>query len=627
MSVLSVYNGAPVLTSHDDGTRTAGYTMNGGWSGASGSAFDYIDFSILWSYPGGGHSFGQIWGVSADSRGFTGFVAYDTDCYSDASGTAYYSDGSASPQSRDAGQYNFRSYAMPASASTPSSSAVTDSTATIACDFYPNTNVSLATVWLEYKKQSDNTWIQAGATSVYSSYLLKNISRSLTGLSPSTVYNVRLRMTRATSNDTSLTSATASFTTSAPPAPAVSSAAATVVTSNGASLNGSLVYNGFNGNAFFVYGTDPTLSTGTTQTANIPETSDASFNQAISGLTASTVYYFKAGYSYNGGVDTVYGSILSFTTADDPLADAAEEDHMTIQEFNERKYGVQSDIYFVVSSPASTSSDRFFNAASPFVAGDVQVSQDGGSFANVTNLPTRVGSTSIFKLTLTAAEMQGGTIVVQIVDQDGPAYRDGVLVIRTLKELGKEVIDATQYGGNVNAVSWTGVGTGASLSAAQGIVGVLTSMIIRTNTAQAGGASAVTLDAAASATNDYYKGAIIVITAGTGAGQSRVCTAYNGTTKVATVHSGWSTNPAAGSTFIIFHGPDVWNISPGAELSAMPTYASSFGALLQLVFQRFAYKREQDSAEQRLYKVDGTTVLASGAFQDLTTKQSIGTLS
>lgn len=73
---------------------------------------------------------------------------------------------------------------------------------------------------------------------------------------------------------------------------------------------------------------------------------------------------------------------------------------------------------------------------------------------------------------------------------------------------------------------------------------------IRSGTAQAGGATSITLDAGASAVTDFYKNALIAIMSGTGAGQARFCTAYNGSTKVATVGA-WATNPDNTSVFAI----------------------------------------------------------------------------
>lgn len=73
---------------------------------------------------------------------------------------------------------------------------------------------------------------------------------------------------------------------------------------------------------------------------------------------------------------------------------------------------------------------------------------------------------------------------------------------------------------------------------------------IRSNTAQAGAATTITLDASADANNNFYNNALILLTGGTGAGQARFISAYNGTTKVATVAT-WVTNPDNTTTFAI----------------------------------------------------------------------------
>jgi hypothetical protein len=59
--------------------------------------------------------------------------------------------------------------------------------------------------------------------------------------------------------------------------------------------------------------------------------------------------------------------------------------------------------------------------------------------------------------------------------------------------------------------------------------------IVRSSTATGGGATSITLDSAASSMADFYKGTYVFITGGTGAGQYRLCTAYNNSTKVATI--------------------------------------------------------------------------------------------
>jgi hypothetical protein len=80
-------------------------------------------------------------------------------------------------------------------------------------------------------------------------------------------------------------------------------------------------------------------------------------------------------------------------------------------------------------------------------------------------------------------------------------------------------------------------------------------MGLQVGTAQAGGATSITIDAtgvpSSSATNDAYKYQLITIRSGTGIGQTRQITAYNGTTKVATVNLAWTVNPSSDSEYVI----------------------------------------------------------------------------
>lgn len=70
--------------------------------------------------------------------------------------------------------------------------------------------------------------------------------------------------------------------------------------------------------------------------------------------------------------------------------------------------------------------------------------------------------------------------------------------------------------------------------------------------AQGGASTTITLNAQASATNDVYIGQTVVLRTGTGQDQSRIISAYNGTTKVATVAQAWQTNHASGTGYIIW---------------------------------------------------------------------------
>ena len=87
-------------------------------------------------------------------------------------------------------------------------------------------------------------------------------------------------------------------------------------------------------------------------------------------------------------------------------------------------------------------------------------------------------------------------------------------------------------------------GSKLSVSAVSGNVELTATNTHNTSgTAQAGSANTITLKSASSATDDIYVGMFIEITSGAGAGQTRLCEDYNGTTKVLTVNPAWTTAP------------------------------------------------------------------------------------
>lgn len=106
-------------------------------------------------------------------------------------------------------------------------------------------------------------------------------------------------------------------------------------------------------------------------------------------------------------------------------------------------------------------------------------------------------------------------------------------------------------------VEMAGSGAGAtaprfgSLLKACGMAETTTGSAV-TGSAQAGAANSITLAAGASATDNIYVGMVISITSGTGNGHVGVITAYNGTSKVATVQPSTTTFvPGASSAYSI----------------------------------------------------------------------------
>jgi hypothetical protein len=83
------------------------------------------------------------------------------------------------------------------------------------------------------------------------------------------------------------------------------------------------------------------------------------------------------------------------------------------------------------------------------------------------------------------------------------------------------------------------------------IIPITSDTWVATGTAQGGTASTIQLAAATAFANDGINGLRVVITSGTGAGQSRTITDYVGSTDTATVSPNWVTNPSSNSVYVI----------------------------------------------------------------------------
>jgi predicted ATPase len=133
----------------------------------------------------------------------------------------------------------------------------------------------------------------------------------------------------------------------------------------------------------------------------------------------------------------------------------------------------------------------------------------------------------------------------------------------------------------------------------------------------------VTLDTASAVdTADWYKGSILVITGGPGAGQCRLITAYAANRRATLARAFVATLPTAASTYIVIPGPDVWN-DVQVELTTTPAAGGTFALKLQALYQRFFFKRTQTSALQQLYTFNETTPLMEADVADNGTTQSI----
>jgi hypothetical protein len=169
--------------------------------------------------------------------------------------------------------------------------------------------------------------------------------------------------------------------------------------------------------------------------------------------------------------------------------------------------------------------------------------------------------------------------------------------------------------------------------------------------ADGGAASTITLDSGASATNDIYVGQAIRILSGVGDDQVRTITAYNGTTKVATVDRAWTTQPTSQSYFATLQtGPaHLGAIAVGVDLSAVmktsvntevvdalatdtyaepaqgtPAATTTLSAKIGYLYKAWRNKSAQTASQYSLYNDDAATVDHKATFTDDATTATRG---
>lgn len=644
----TVSNSSRTLISVSQAGHTATYKLVGTWNGntshlALWRGFRVFHSSVLYfnnRWGGGTQTSGTVYSdtpyannqvLTADDNTW----GWQTQIYTDYYGTY------------GAPILWFRSAAITAVASTPTITDITPTTATLNCRFYPNTYHSSATVQLQYRKSGDSTWTDAGASAATGGYPAAPgslISRGVTGLLASTQYEVRLVITRTTVNETTCTSATATFTTAAG-VPAVTTNAVTNLGSTSVQANGTLDINSATGaQVYFAYGKQnpPTDATTTPQTM----TADGSFSANLTGLDSATQYWVQAVVTFSSPAGSpISGSVGTFTTdagALTPEGYAALEDHMLIFEYD-RIRKEATTVYFSVASPQAANSNTLVTTDPDtlFGAGDIKISKDGGDGADVDALTnTLMGQVTnmpqVFSLPLLAAETDAEDIWIRVTDSSGgPNFRDALIHVRTKLQLGQIVVDANEItdGHAVELTPGEDEGYGLKVNASAigaGIYGTFAGLVMHAGNLT--GKDVVTsptvrLDTAASAQNDIYNGGVILITHADGI-QARTITDYNGTTKDATLSAALNMTVAGTEAYVILPGLDVWRQASSAELTAFPGATTTFEKILQLLYQRFAFKIDQNATTQTWYEstAEGGSAIMSRSVSDDGSTQLIGQL-
>ena len=82
-----------------------------------------------------------------------------------------------------------------------------------------------------------------------------------------------------------------------------------------------------------------------------------------------------------------------------------------------KPYAESATIYFALYDTSQP--DALLSGAS-FVAGDTTISKDGGGFTNTGSNPSDIGSSGVYSLALTTAEMTAEVVIVSVADQTSP---------------------------------------------------------------------------------------------------------------------------------------------------------------------------------------------------------------
>lgn len=187
------------------------------------------------------------------------------------------------------------------------------------------------------------------------------------------------------------------------------------------------------------------------------------------------------------------------------------------------------------------SSDVVALSGDTVAADNAEAFFDGTGYAGTNNVIPLVTTTTTATNVTTVNGLAAGVITATAV-ATGAIDADAV---------------AADAGVEIAAAVWDRVLSGAThniTNSAGRRLRQLDAVSIIDGTATAGSSNSITLQGTASATDDIYDENLIVITEGTGAGQTRVIVEYNGTTKVAIVNRVWQTNPDATSVYEILAG-------------------------------------------------------------------------
>ena len=198
----------------------------------------------------------------------------------------------------------------PPTVATQAASSVKDSSATLHGTVNPNGQAT--TSYFEYGT-STSYGIKTPVKSLGSGTSTTNVSASISGLTPGTVYHVRLVASNAIGTNSG---GDQTFTTSGQPVVRAGSAAG--VTSTAATLTGTVEPNGHAASWFFQYGLSTSYGLQTPTRSSSSASGVRSVSEAVGGLTAGRTYHFRL--VATNSIGTSYSADATFTTSGPPVS-------------------------------------------------------------------------------------------------------------------------------------------------------------------------------------------------------------------------------------------------------------------------------------------------------------------
>lgn len=187
----------------------------------------------------------------------------------------------------------------------------------------------------------------------------------------------------------------------------------------------------------------------------------------------------------------------------------------------------------------------------------------GIDWANVANPTTAVDLSatdikSTSEVLLEGTASAGSATTITLTGGVATAgYYDGCLVVITSGTGAGQARTILSYAASTVATVTRNFAVAPSNDSVFAVYGGDIATLLEAGTAQAGTITSITLDAGASATDHIYRQNYVVITGGTGIGQTRLISSYNGTTKVAAVIPAFTTTP---------DNTSVYQITPGGRV-------------------------------------------------------------